>query len=40
VVLEILVGLRSSLRPAELGVQVVVSALIGVSVLVLRVIVH
>jgi hypothetical protein len=40
VVLEVLVGLRSSLRPAEMGVQVVVSALIGVSVLVLRVIVH
>jgi hypothetical protein len=40
VVLEVLVGLRSSLRPGELAIQVGVSALIGVSVLVLRVIVH
>jgi hypothetical protein len=40
VVLEVLVGLRSSLRPAELALQVAVSALIGVSVLVLRVVVH
>jgi hypothetical protein len=40
VVLELLVGLRSALRPAEIVLQVAVSALIGVSVLVLRVIVH
>jgi hypothetical protein len=40
VVLELLVGLRSALRPAEIVMQVAVSALIGVSVLVLRVIVH
>jgi hypothetical protein len=40
VLLEVLVGLRSSLRPAELALQILVSALIGVSVLVLRVIVH
>ncbi len=40
VVLEVLVGLRSSLRPVELAMQVVISALIGVSILVLRVIVH
>jgi hypothetical protein len=40
VVLELLVGLRSSLRPAEIVIQVAVSALIGLSVLVLRVIVH
>ena len=40
VVLELLVGLRSALRPAEIGVQVVFSGLIGLSVLALRVIVH
>ncbi len=40
VVLELLVGLRSALRPAEIVLQVAVSALIGLSVLVLRVIVH
>ena len=40
VVLELLVGLRSALGPAEIVMQVAVSALIGVSVLVLRVIVH
>jgi hypothetical protein len=40
VVLEVLVGFRSSLRPGEFAVQVAASALIGVSVLVLRVIVH
>jgi len=40
VVLELLVGLRSSLRPTEIVVQVVFSGLIGLSVLALRVIVH
>lgn len=40
VLFEILAGLRGRLRPLEMVVQVVVSALIGVGVLALKVIVH